>query len=101
MNRSKRAFYRKLPVEIIAFQWFSHDPDEPEDDLIRYFRRPDVDGESLCDECNSKFHLHGWIDTKEDGHRVCPTDWIIKGIAGEYYPCKDPIFKGSYEKVEK
>lgn len=96
MKRSKRAFYTKKPVQIIAFQWFGHDPDEPENDLVRYFRLPGVDGESKCDECNNKFHVHGWIDTKEDGHRVCPNDWIIKGVAGEFYPCKPAIFAMTY-----
>lgn len=27
-------------------------------------------------------------------------DWIIKGVKGEFYPCKDDIFKASYEAVE-
>ena len=27
-------------------------------------------------------------------------DWIIKGIAGEFYPCKNDIFLATYEKVE-
>ena len=26
-----------------------------------------------------------------------PGDWIIKGVAGEFYPCKDNIFKLSYQ----
>ena len=26
-------------------------------------------------------------------------DWIIKGIAGEFYPCKPDIFEATYEKV--
>jgi len=26
-------------------------------------------------------------------------DWIIKGIKGEYYPCKPDIFEATYEKV--
>lgn len=99
MNRSKRAFYRKLPIEIIAFKWFGHCDKEPENDLVRYFRRPDISGTTLCSECDKTFHLHGWIDTLEDGHRVCPGDWIIKGVAGEYYPCKPEIFKVTYEAV--
>ena len=28
-------------------------------------------------------------------------DWIIKGIKGEIYPCKDDIFKATYELVEE
>lgn len=26
-------------------------------------------------------------------------DWIIKGIKGEFYPCKDDIFKETYEPI--
>jgi hypothetical protein len=32
---------------------------------------------------------------------VGPGDWIITGIAGEHYPCKDEIFKATYERVEE
>ena len=27
-------------------------------------------------------------------------DWIIKGVKGEFYPCKSDIFEASYEPVE-
>ena len=27
-------------------------------------------------------------------------DWIIKGVAGEFYPCKNYIFTATYEEVE-
>lgn len=27
-------------------------------------------------------------------------DWIIKGVSGEFYPCKPDIFEKTYEKVE-
>lgn len=29
-----------------------------------------------------------------------PSDWIIKGTEGEFYPCKDSVFKRKYEAVE-
>ena len=29
-----------------------------------------------------------------------PGDWMIRGIAGECYPCKDDIFRATYEPVE-
>lgn len=45
-------------------------------------------------------HNHGWIDTLEGGHVVCPGDWIIRGIKGENYPCKPDIFAETYELVE-
>lgn len=28
-------------------------------------------------------------------------DWIIKGVAGEFYPCKPDIFAKTYESVEQ
>lgn len=108
--------FRKKPVVIEATQWFKNG-DHPEDDrewfhteesgdflgegnVVRYFRRPDVSGESLCSECGVRFHDHGWVDTLEDGHRVCPGDWIITGVRGELYPCKPDIFAATYEPAD-
>ena len=45
-------------------------------------------------------HEHGWIDTLEGGHIVCPGDWIITGVKGENYPCKPDIFAATYEETE-
>lgn len=42
----------------------------------------------------------GYIKTLEGGHIVSPGDWIIKGIAGEFYPCKNEIFQKTYEPVK-
>src|ERR1700675_4113928 len=39
--------------------------------VVRYFRRPDVSGDTLCRHCQLTMHVHGWIDTKEGGHIVC------------------------------
>lgn len=100
LDRSKRAFYRKLPVTIVAFQWYGHASDEPENDLVRYFRHPDVPGGTKCKHCGIEMSEHGWIDTLEAGHNVCPNDWIIKGIAGEFYPCKPTIFDATYKAVK-
>ena len=112
--------YRKKPVVIEATQWFKNG-DHPEDNcmmlqiplesdikdrgvlsegkVVRYFRHPDKSGETICSKCGIKMHDHGWIDTFEDGHNVCPADWIITGVKGERYPCKPDIFEETYEKV--
>ena len=111
--------YRKKPVVIEATQWFKNG-DHPEDasvpiqpregdkeifysegKIVRYFRRPDVSGERACEKCLCIMHIHGWIDTLEGGHIVCPGDWIITGIKNENYPCKPDIFEATYEKVEE
>lgn len=92
--------FRKKPVVIEARQWGGPVKyTEPPDEIVRHYRRPDRHGESLCSVCQVRFHDHGWIDTLEGGLRVCPGDWIIKGVKGEYYPIKDEIFKETYEAV--
>jgi hypothetical protein len=46
------------------------------------------------------------IKTLEDGpaneakHIATEGDWIIKGVSGEFYPCKPDIFAMTYEAVE-
>jgi hypothetical protein len=108
--------YRKLPVEIDATQWFENG-DHPDDGderfpegsefagekyegaVVRYFRHPTVPGEKLCENCGQTMHVHGWIDTLEGGHIVCPGDWIITGVKGERYPVKPDIFAATYEPV--
>ena len=105
------AKFRKQPKVVDATQWFKNG-DHPEDSthrlpdgsmsegrIVRYFRRPDVDGNACCQKCQQPFDQHGWIDTLEGGHIVCPADWIITGVQGEYYPCKPDIFEATYEAV--
>lgn len=115
------ARYRKKPVVIEATQWFKNG-DHPQDEclvvhqdpasttqfepfisegkVVRYFRNPNVDGQHVCEHCGCIMHDHGWIDTLEGGHIVCPGDWIITGVKGERYPCKPDIFAATYEPEE-
>jgi hypothetical protein len=95
--------FRKKPVVVDADQWFRNgnhpeDGNDGEGKVVRYFRRPDVPGETPCRHCGVRMHEHGWIDTKEGGHIVCPGDWIITGVQGEQYPCKSDIFEATYER---
>jgi hypothetical protein len=111
--------YRKRPIEVGASQWWRNG-DHPEDNcdmfdypdtqgnvfqrpgegnVVRYFRRPDVSGEQPCKHCTRPMNDHGWIDTLEGGHIVCPGDYVITGIKGERYPCKPDIFTETYEPI--
>jgi len=110
------AKFRKKPVVIEATQWFKNG-DHPEDNIemifdgegvgyfnsegkiVRYFRRPDVPGDRKCEKCGNDMHRHGWIDTLEGGHIVCPGDYVITGVKGERYPCKPDIFHKTYDAV--
>lgn len=118
--------FRKKPVVIEATQWFKNgdhplDYQHPitnladgtqvtpeyrkqnnwEGDVVRYYRHPNVPGTDFCAYCRTMFIDHGWIDTLEGGHIVCPGDWIITGVHGEHYPCKPDIFEKTYEQVEE
>ena len=39
------------------------------------------------------------VRTLEGEMSVSVGDWIIRGVKGEYYPCKPDIFEATYEKV--
>jgi len=39
------------------------------------------------------------IATLEGAMHVSVGDWIIKGVQGEFYPCKPDIFEATYEEV--
>jgi hypothetical protein len=120
--------FRKKPVVIEATQWFKNGdhpmdyskayygfengelrqfpPDERkakqwEGDIVRYYRNPNDNSSRACEKCGQIMHKHGWIDTLEGGHIVCPADWIITGIKGEHYPCKPDIFEATYEPAEE
>jgi hypothetical protein len=41
------------------------------------------------------------IPTLEGDHIAQQGDWIIKGVAGEFYPCKPAIFDATYEAVDE
>lgn len=40
-----------------------------------------------------------WIPTLEGLMLGVQNDWIIKGVQGEFYPCKPDIFEATYEEV--
>ena len=95
--------YRKKPVVVEAEQWQIVDPIDGGHSghylNVGYFRRPDVPGDPKCKHCDRTMHDHGWIDTLEGGHIVCPGDFIITGVKGEKYPCKPDIFEQTYDEV--
>jgi len=73
--------YRKKPVVIEAIQF--------NDNYMQFPGR--------CD-CSDKGLPH--IHTLEGIMIPDIKDWIIKGVKGEFYPCKPDIFKATYEKVD-
>ena len=86
------ARYRKKPVVIEAVQWTVDNIDE-----IHDFLSPDkpqyMDGFSDRDRIVGINTLEGLMVAREG-------DWIIKGVKGEFYPCKPDIFEQTYEAVD-
>ena len=80
--------YRKKPVEIEAIQWNGSNIPE----LIAFM------GSDSQQALNDSGVLY--IDTLEGRMCACIGDMIIRGVNGEYYPCKPDIFEKTYEPVE-
>jgi hypothetical protein len=89
--------FQKRPVVIDADRWFTLD--QMEKIVKKHLCREDIK-DKLCSQCKKPFGDHGRVRTPEGWHIVCPGDWIIKGVEGEYYPCKPSIFQKTYELVE-
>jgi len=75
--------YRKKPVVIEAIQWNGN-----QEEIYDFLRGVEFrDGEL-------------YIQTLEGQMHASKGDYIIKGVQGEFYPCKPDIFELTYEKVE-
>ena len=84
--------YRKKPVVIEAMHW---DGSIQSADAIEAWSG----GATRC-RAQSDMTLWIFIETIEGEMRAGPGDWIIRGVRGEFYPCKNEIFEQTYEVVE-
>lgn len=82
--------FRKKPVVIEAIQWTGFNCDD-----VIIFMPIEVCAQPMIygDEVR--------IKTLEGVMTASPGDWIIKGVKGEFYPCKPDIFEATYERVEE
>jgi hypothetical protein len=84
--------YRKKPVIINATQLINNE-----------FRSLDNIPFFDCRNWKTGWDEYGFyvtIPTLEGDMKARNNDYIIKGVSGEYYPCKPDIFEKTYEKVE-
>ena len=94
------AKYRKKPVVIEAVQWTGKNHREMWDFLTG---KADKNIEPIGDNFyidHTKVAGGLIIKTLEGEHIASIGDYIIKGVKGEFYPCKPDIFDKTYEKVE-
>ena len=83
---------------------------------VRYFRKRPVTIEAMqLTDAASVLDIEEWINSATTGYNTNPPtiwidtlegrmtanqgDWIIKGVNGEFYPCKNEIFIKTYQEV--
>ncbi|WP_341456853.1 hypothetical protein [Anaerofustis stercorihominis] len=90
--------YRTKPVEIEAVQWTGINPKEIEDftmqDIVPTL--PKNDQVVLEYKRNPYLIIH----TLEGDMKADKGDYIIKGLRGEFYPCKPDVFEKKYEEIK-
>jgi hypothetical protein len=99
--------YRKKPIQIEAMRWTG--TPESASEIIDW---------ALGQGGTIRFHEGQWpyddgqegtpghpptltVDTLEGTMTASAGDFVIRGVAGEFYPCKGSIFEASYDPVEK
>jgi hypothetical protein len=70
--------FRKKPIVIEAYQFTGNNLEGP--------------------VCRGPDEKDAYIDTLEGRMIVSPGDWVIKGVKGEFYPCKPDIFEFTYDR---
>ena len=85
--------YRKKPVVIEAIQFI--DTPERLEELSKF-----IDNQPLRVDYKNPNEPVLKLRTLEGEHIVSVGDYIIKGVKGEFYPCKPDIFERTYELVE-
>lgn len=91
--------YTKKPVTIEAVQWTGENLQELKDFVgsrldynIQYDAREASEEPAVMDVR---------IKTLEGVHHASVGDYIIKGVRGEFYPCKPDIFQDTYIEAEE
>ncbi len=79
--------FRKKPIIIEAVQWIDTNKKQIDKFVGKELDYGDADCELI-------------IPTLEGDMTAHLFDWIIKGIKGEFYPCKPDIFKQTYDEVK-
>lgn len=97
--------YRKKPVEIEAMQWDGSM--ESRNHTLGWIGAHGGEARYRSDDKALPGPGRGLtriadrleIDTLEGTMYALPGDWIIRGVQGEFYPCKPDIFEATYEPV--
>jgi hypothetical protein len=81
--------YQKKPVQVEALQWTGKNRREIFDFCTQSYFNTDFE----------TGNLKLLVQTLEGNMEASVGDYIIKGIQGEFYPCKPDIFLLTYDEV--
>jgi hypothetical protein len=84
--------FRKRPVEIEAVRLAG----DSVSDAVQFVPSDQFAGGGVLPD-DGRFFVD--IKTLEGTMRAVEGDWIIRGVQGEFYPCKPDIFAATYEEV--
>ena len=87
--------YRKKPVIIEAVQWTGLNLEEIKSFVSESLQYDIID--TAWEVGKGVPHVNMIIKTLEGDHICTKGDFIIKGVKGEFYPCKPDIFEETYE----
>jgi hypothetical protein len=91
-------FFTKKPVTIEARQFDG--TGESVDEITRWMQHSGSDRSAFMAPDPNVGTIFV-IPTLKGDHRVNPGDWIIKGVKGEFYPCKPDIFEQTYNPTSE
>lgn len=97
---------RKKPVVVECFKLGTEYPDWFADavtanTIVTSFEKDGEPIESVSPFDNMSSYIVAYIMTLEGVMKAENGDYIIKGVQGEFYPCKPDIFEQTYEIVEE
>jgi hypothetical protein len=96
MDGGRVEFFRRKPVTIEAVRLDPHNLNE----ILGWIGRNDGVAMPIRTSPQTASRITGsiLIHTLEGDHRAEPGDWVIRGVKGEFYPCKPDIFEATYER---
>lgn len=87
---------RKRPVEVQAMRWTGVNAEAIDAWTDRLFMALDEQDRATCDDPEATAQVYDklhstWV-------LVYTGDWIIRGVEGELYPCRESVFVATYEQ---
>lgn len=92
--------FRKKPVVVEAVQFSNELSFYADLNIPQEFKDACCIKDDVRNALVIRPHIHTLESEAYGAHYITAKDWIIKGVKGEFYPCKPDVFLATYELVE-